>query len=104
MHFMDLMILLLYLCILVSSIHNIFLLKDSMRSREEKLLIAVFNIALVIQSSSFLYLQSDWIFNGYDEVISDSSAMWWKVYDWSNGAALFAFSRILGVFSSWKEK
>ena len=102
MHVMGFIVLFVYAAVIFSVMENIW---DSRKLRSSQLTwwVWIFNVALTLQAGMFMYLQIDWIISNYDAVIADVSATLWAVYDWTNGIALLAYTRILNIWINWNK-
>lgn len=61
----------------------------------------VASLCLGTQASIFIALQVDWVFNSYDDQISDWSSLGWLMFDYFNGAALLAFAKGNEALLKW---
>jgi len=101
LHLTGYLVLIIYAGVVYSVVENIGDSYKNLTGKHTFWMVSIFNVSLLIQATMFIYLQMDWIQSNYDSVIADTSAQLWAVYDWSNGVALLAYSRVLNIWINW---
>lgn len=66
-------------------------------------LIILFNVSLMLQATTFVALQIDWIYEDFNAAVGDTTAYAWLMFDYFNGFALITFATILRIYVGWKE-
>ena len=59
------------------------------------------SVALFLQSTSFLWLQVDWVLNNRDDAVGEDISFAWLLFDYANGFALLGFVMALRVYLQW---
>lgn len=97
LHFLTL---LLYVMVTISALNNLRLVIPRPQSHL-KPWVLTFCVTLTIQAVAFLAMQIDWVVSGYDTAIDDWSAWGWLLFDYFNGFALFAMSRVIYIWVNY---
>lgn len=99
-----LMSLCLYFATIITVIFGLMALTKVYLYGSIRWIVPVFLISLLLQSSSFIALQIDWIYADYNTLVGDATAYGWLAFDYFNGFAMLSFATATKIWLSWRVK